>query len=122
MEVGRVSLDGDRLGLGSDGSHDCSSSCANRSVTYNASNTLALIIDALTSNLSFARGVWIIGFGLKRIYLGVLPGFSVISTVTTVVALEGRTVNEVLLRQLVEGAVENSVCALHGSSCGESPT
>jgi len=121
LEVGGVSLDGNRLGLLGDGSLDGISGSANNGVAYNSTNSLGWVIGAWASLLSGARGVGIIGFGLNRLVLGVFPGIAVQTTVAAEVALEGWAGDVILFGQLVEGAMEDGVCAFLSSNSGEGP-
>jgi hypothetical protein len=70
---------------------------------------------------SISTSVWVVRLGLHLGGLGVGESIVHETTIATLVALGGRAVNELLLREGVERFVLEEVSALHRSGGGESP-
>lgn len=95
-----------------------STNCGERGHT---NNTLRGIVEARAGLCGSTRSVRVVGLRFNWFCLGVVPGSAVHTTVATEIALEERAGDEVLLGELVEGAVEDSLGALKRASSGESP-
>lgn len=70
---------------------------------------------------SISTSVWVVRLGLHLGGLGVGESIVHETTIATLVALGGRAVNELLLREGVESFVLEEVSTLHRSGGGESP-